>query len=698
MKTSFKLVARESVGKTPDLSAQVSGERGPASRWGGTVCPTGPYQDTLLASLLQLVAKELCDRSVTETELVSLREVTYRLQNLCTSESSNLQQGDVIAVPEVDELEIEVVVDEAGIHPINFLPWQQQLVNLFEEVDTDGSGSLGRNELRNALSEAGLPKARLVKLMRQADVDGSGEIELKEWIRVIRDGDSVLDELHILNQGLRPKSMGYSNMSCLGRRLAPFMLHPMSTTRIVWDLFVCALCIYVATLQIFTIAWSPDMDSTTVNTFSTVNLIMDCLFLTDVLLNFFTGYLNCDDELELDWTRVACRYTRTWLLLDLFSSLPLDNVQHTSQFKLLKVGKLAKALRVLKPQSFSIATYSQELDDFLNTFLVQMIIRRLGVVAVLCLLCHWLACGMKIIDEGFLSSYIGAGTHNLVWREYLSALYWAMTTLTTVGYGDITPTSDGERAYTIFAMVIGGGFYGYAVGSISSIVAASDMNASAYYERMDIIHAWIKHHRLPNHMQKIVIRYFKDFLSSRSAASETDLWNTLSPALQRDVGAYIVHDEVKHNFLFEGLAVNAVVRLQAVLRSVTIPVGQLITSTGEAGTAMYIIVAGLVDMQKDGNGNGPKYSHLGAGESFGEEIVLGLTDDYNYTTRAIEKSTLQQILEDDFLELFRNMPNMKERMRRNAIALHPEWKSEFEHDGGPTCRMCMKLSGEASTK
>ena len=37
-----------------------------------------------------------------------------------------------------------------------------------------------------------------------------------------------------------------------------------------------------------------------------------------------------------------------------------------------------------------------------------------------------------------------------------------------VGYGDITATTDAERAYSIAAMVVGGGFYGYVVGSITT--------------------------------------------------------------------------------------------------------------------------------------------------------------------------------------------------------------------------------------
>ena len=57
-----------------------------------------------------------------------------------------------------------------------------------------------------------------------------------------------------------------------------------------------------------------------------------------------------------------------------------------------------------------------------------------------------------------------------------------------VGYGDICPDSDAERLYTIIAMVIGGAFYGYIIGNISSIVSTTDANSRAYFEKMDLIH------------------------------------------------------------------------------------------------------------------------------------------------------------------------------------------------------------------
>ena len=44
-------------------------------------------------------------------------------------------------------------------------------------------------------------------------------------------------------------------------------------------------------------------------------------------------------------------------------------------------------------------------------------------------------------------------------EKYLASLYWAYTTMLTVGYGDITPRTDGELIFSIIWMCLGAGIY-----------------------------------------------------------------------------------------------------------------------------------------------------------------------------------------------------------------------------------------------
>ena len=62
----------------------------------------------------------------------------------------------------------------------------------------------------------------------------------------------------------------------------------------------------------------------------------------------------------------------------------------------------------------------------------------------------------------------------LTWDElgppYVASLYWTYTTITTVGYGDLTPKATAERIYATIIMIIGTGIFGYILASVTAIL------------------------------------------------------------------------------------------------------------------------------------------------------------------------------------------------------------------------------------
>lgn len=560
--------------------------------------------------------------------------------------------------------------------------WQEQLVTLFRTLDADGSGSLSVDELRSALIEASIPMARLAKLIKIADADNDGEIDLDEWIRAITtSGAKEFQAISFnLSDKLRSGTLFQENHGC------GCVLHPLAKVRITFDTTVFVICCYLALVSPFVAAWESSISSSATEVFEMIDFIIMIFFAIDIVLNFFTGYFNSNDEVVLSLRHIAQNYLKGWFPLDFLSTFPFDIIgikggKHMQVFKVLKLVKLLKIVKLLAPRQVDWSDYSQTMDNISTSKIVQMLHRRSAVLLNLLLVCHWMACGLKLVeskDRGFLQQY--DDVYGDLAKEYLASLYWAMTTLTTVGYGDICPTSDGERVYTILAMVVGGGFYGYVVGSICSMVASSDLNSSAFYDRMELIHAWVNHHKLPLPIQRRLRRYFKIYLSEKSAINEAEIWRDLTPELQREVGEYIINREVCANPLFDGLAMGTVVRLQSILQKTSTPQGRVIVQKGEPGMAMYLLMSGSAQqVTQDAQGK-EHITNLGIGQSWGEEILLGFYESYEYTVTTLQKCKMEMLLEDDFIGLFTHMPSVMERMRQNALELNPHWaQSQHRH-------------------
>lgn len=57
-----------------------------------------------------------------------------------------------------------------------------------------------------------------------------------------------------------------------------------------------------------------------------------------------------------------------------------------------------------------------------------------------------------------------------LWVRYVTTIYWSITTLTTVGYGDLHAVNQRERIFVICFMIFNLGLTAYLIGNMTSLV------------------------------------------------------------------------------------------------------------------------------------------------------------------------------------------------------------------------------------
>ena len=217
----------------------------------------------------------------------------------------------------------------------------------------------------------------------------------------------------------------------------------------------------------------------------------------------------------------------------------------------------------------------------------------------------------------------------IVMDIYLAAFYYSFTTMTTVGYGDITPKNSTERIFAICLETLGGFMYAYVISSLTSIVTMEDANAKHTRERLDAVASYISKMELPQDLGRRVRRYFRARKSE--AMDEATILTDLSPSLRGEVSTFLVEGGFLADVvLFKQM--NAVFwpRILPILRPTPLMRGEVICKEGEDCIEAFIVVDGelLGTTRMDGGSfdEGGANSDAGSTHSSHDDVQLTLTN------------------------------------------------------------------------
>ncbi|GMI32533.1 hypothetical protein TrRE_jg6226 [Triparma retinervis] len=346
--------------------------------------------------------------------------------------------------------------------------------------------------------------------------------------------------------------------------------------------------------------------------------------------------------------------------------LTWDIVMIVRVFKMLRITKIVRFLKG--------SLFAEQFDDWIHMSASRHTLRMSKLLVGTILASHvncciWAGVGNSNDDNNWLDHYVSEDSgfeRDNAGSVYLGAMYWSIQTMTTVGYGDILPQNDAERAYSIFSMLLGGGYYGFIVATMASLVSNLDANAKSYYEKMDNVTSYMKKRKFPKVLFRKMRKYYKHYFEQRTALNESEILDDLSSQLRTEVALFLIHDIVYNIDLFHDLTPEMLAKLLTVLKPLQAGHKEVLSVAGQIGREMYIIISGEMVLQKPDKDDDDT-TILTAGEYFGELCVLDINPINLTTITARGTCELYSLSRDDVFNIFKEMPEVLDHMKDIAL-------------------------------
>ncbi|CAA7396786.1 unnamed protein product [Spirodela intermedia] len=244
------------------------------------------------------------------------------------------------------------------------------------------------------------------------------------------------------------------------------------------------------------------------------------------------------------------------------------------------------------------------------------------------LLVHFAGCIYYMLADHYPhggKTWIGTAIPNF--REsslrirYVSSIYWSMTTMTTVGYGDLHSVNSREMAFNIFYMLFNLGFTSYLIGNMTNLVVEGTRRTMKFRDSVRAASSFVCRNRLRRRLRDQILTYM--YLRFKADnLNQQELMDQLPESIYKGICQHLFLPSLKLVYLFKGVSLETLLLLVAKMKPEYVPPREDVITQNQASEDIYVVVSGEVDIILREAEKEEVLGKLGAGGIFGEICAL----------------------------------------------------------------------------
>jgi len=313
----------------------------------------------------------------------------------------------------------------------------------------------------------------------------------------------------------------------------------------------------------------------TINSFNfenITNISIDLLFVFDLIINFFKSFYNFDEQLITKSEKIFVHYIKRYFIIDFISAIPYYSIikivayiknknklmpvyctkyyNHVinDRYQMLELLKLVKIIKCFSNNNIVSNYIIHELNEipFFEdwSFLLSNIL-------ILLLVFHLTACLHIFVSSTTFPNWIvqkGLQTSPFI-EVYLSSIYFLITTVTSVGYGDIIGSSFTEIIFQIFLLMIGIMAYSWLISSLSNYVQENSKQNEAFNQKISLLNEIkLEHPQMPKELYDKIYLHL-EYINLGQKKDKSSLINFLPHTIQKSL-LYEMYKPIIENFNF----------------------------------------------------------------------------------------------------------------------------------------------------